>query len=153
MAAFSSLMPKSSPVLGFLCFGDPLLLSVLHPVNYIRAEGNRSECGWYGLPLWLSSKESTCNAEDAGDLGWIPGSGRSPGGGHGNSLKYCCLKNPKDREAWWATVHGVTKSWTRLKWLCTHKFTRLLFLVLLDVYLSLRQNEWWLGNLKLLSNI
>ena len=44
-----------------------------------------------------------------GDLGSIPGSGRSPGGGHGNSLQYSCLENPTDRGAWWATVQRVTK--------------------------------------------
>ena len=49
-----------------------------------------------------------------GDLGSIPGLGRSPGEGNGNPFQYFCLENPMDREAWWATVHGVTKSWTRL---------------------------------------
>ena len=48
------------------------------------------------------------------DLGSIPGSGRSPGEGNGNPLQYSCLENPMDRGAWWATVHGVAKSWTRL---------------------------------------
>ena len=48
------------------------------------------------------------------DASSIPGSGRS-GGGHGNSLKYSCLENPMDGGAWWAAVHGVAKSWTRLK--------------------------------------
>ena len=52
-------------------------------------------------------KASACNA---GDLGSIPGSGRSPGEGNGNPLQYSCLENPMDRGAWWATVHGVTKS-------------------------------------------
>ena len=47
-------------------------------------------------------------------LGSIPGLGRSPGGGHGNPLQYSCLENPMDRGAWWATVHGVTKSWAQL---------------------------------------
>ena len=47
-------------------------------------------------------------------LGSVPGSGRSPGGGHGNPLQYSCLENPMDREAWWATVHGVAKSQTQL---------------------------------------
>ena len=51
-------------------------------------------------------KESACGV---GDLGLIPGSGRSPGGGHGNPLQNSCLGNPMDRGAWWATVHGVTK--------------------------------------------
>ena len=46
------------------------------------------------------------------ELSLIPGLGRSPGKGHGNPLQYSCLENPMDREAWWATVHGVTKSWT-----------------------------------------
>ena len=44
-----------------------------------------------------------------GDMGSIPGLGRSPRGGHGNPLQYSCLENPIDREAWWATVHGVAK--------------------------------------------
>ena len=56
-------------------------------------------------------KESACSA---GDPGSIPGSGRSPGEGNGNSLQYSCLENPMDGGAWWATVHGVTKSQTRL---------------------------------------
>ena len=53
------------------------------------------------------AKASACNA---GDLGLIPGSGSSPGEGNGNPLQYSCLENPMDRGAWWATVHGVTKS-------------------------------------------
>ena len=57
-------------------------------------------------------KASACNT---GDLGSIPGSGRSPGEGNGNPLQYSCLENPMDGGAWWATVHGVSKSWTRLK--------------------------------------
>ena len=59
----------------------------------------------------LDGKESPCNA---GDLGSIPGLGRSPGGGHGNPLQYSCLENPMGRGAWWVTVHGVTNSPTRL---------------------------------------
>ena len=59
-----------------------------------------------GLPWWLSGKESTCNA---GVVGSVPGSGRSPGGGNGYPLQYSCLGNPMDRGVWWATVHGVTK--------------------------------------------
>ena len=49
------------------------------------------------------------------DVGSTPGSGRSPAGGHGNPLQYSCLENPMDRGAWQASVHGVAKSWTRLK--------------------------------------
>ena len=65
-----------------------------------------------GLPWWLSSKESVCNA---GDLGSLPGLGRSPGKGNDNPLQYPCLENPMDRGAWWAIVHGVAQSQTRLK--------------------------------------
>ena len=45
-------------------------------------------------------------------MGLIPGLGRSRGEGHGNPLQFSCLENPTDRAAWWATVHGVGKSWT-----------------------------------------
>ena len=55
--------------------------------------------------LVLSSKESTCKA---GDMDLIPGLGRSPGEGNGNTLQYSCLENSMDRGDWWATVHGVT---------------------------------------------
>ena len=49
-----------------------------------------------------------------GDTGLIPGLGRPPGEGNGNLLQYCCLENPMDGGAWWATVCGVTKSWMQL---------------------------------------
>ena len=64
-----------------------------------------------GLPWCLSGKESTCNS---GDAGLIPGSGRSPGEGNGNPLKYSCLGNPMNRRAWRATENGMAKSHTRL---------------------------------------
>ena len=63
------------------------------------------------LSMFLTGKESACNA---GDPGSIPRSGRSPGEGIDNSLQYTCLENCMDREAWWATVHEVAKSWTWL---------------------------------------
>ena len=56
-------------------------------------------------------KKSTCYA---GDLGLIPGWGRSPGEGNGNPPQYSCLENPMDGGAWWAVVCGVSESWTRL---------------------------------------
>ena len=68
----------------------------------------------------LVIKNQPANAGDVRDASLIPGSGRSPGGGHGNPLQYSCLENPKDRGAWWATtVHGVAKTQTRLKRLST----------------------------------
>ena len=58
----------------------------------------------------LASKNLPANAGDIRDVGLIPGLGRSPGGGHGNPLQYCCLENPRDRGAWQVAVHRVTKS-------------------------------------------
>ena len=63
----------------------------------------------------LVIKNPPANAGDVRDVISIPGSGRSPAGGNGNLLQYFCLKNPMDRGAWKATVHGVTKSQTQLK--------------------------------------
>ena len=60
----------------------------------------------------LVVKNLPANAGDSGNVGLIPGSGRSPGGEHGNPLQNSCLENPLDRGAWQATVHGVTDSWT-----------------------------------------
>ena len=62
------------------------------------------------LPSWLSGKEFACNAGATGDVSFISGSGRSPGGEHGNPLQYSCLENPMDRGAWQATVQRVAKS-------------------------------------------
>ena len=56
-------------------------------------------------------KESACSA---GDPGLIPGSGRAPGEGNGNPVQYSCLQNSMGRGDWWATIHGVTESWTQL---------------------------------------
>ena len=60
-----------------------------------------------GFPRGSDVKEYVCNA---GDLGSLPGSGRSPGEGNGNPLQYSCLENSMDRGAWRATVYGVSKS-------------------------------------------
>ena len=54
-------------------------------------------------------KNPPADAGDEGDVGSIPGSGRSPGEGNGNPLQYACLRNPEERGSWWATVHGVAK--------------------------------------------
>ena len=64
-----------------------------------------------GFPGGSEVKASACNA---GDLGSIPGLGRSPGEGNGSPLQYSCLENPMDGGAWWATVQGVAKSQTGL---------------------------------------
>ena len=64
-----------------------------------------------GFPGGSEVKASACNV---GDQGSIPGSGRSPGEGNGNPLRYSCLENPMDGGAWRAIVHRVAKSWTQL---------------------------------------
>ena len=68
----------------------------------------------------LTVKNLPAKAGDIKEVGLIPGSGRSPGGRHSNPFQYSCLKNPMDRGTWWATVHRITKSWTRLKRLNMH---------------------------------
>ena len=68
---------------------------------------NRVPCPKMGLPRWLNGKELACNV---GDVGLIPGLGRSSGGGNGNQLHYSCLGNPMDRETWPVTGHGITES-------------------------------------------
>ena len=64
-----------------------------------------------GFPVGPNGKESARNVRD---LGSIPGLGKSPGGGHGTHSGILAWRIPIDREAWWATIHGVTKSWIRL---------------------------------------
>ena len=77
--------------------------------------GQRLEGYNISFPGGSEGKASACNA---GDLGSIPGSGRSPGEGNGNPLQYSCLENPTDRGAWWTTVHGIAESDTteQLHW-------------------------------------
>ena len=77
--------------------------------NYF-APFEKSKVAACGLPCSLACKESTCNA---GDLGLIPGLGRSSGEGNGNPLQYSCLEDPMERRARQATVQGVARSQTR----------------------------------------
>ena len=72
---------------------------------------------YYYYNYHYRGKNSPANAGAIRDVGLIPGLGRSPGGGHGNPPQYSHLENSTDRRAWWATVYGVTESWTWLKWL------------------------------------
>jgi len=75
------------------------------------------------LKIFPGGSEVKASASNVGDPGLIPRLGRSPGEGNGNPLQYSCLENPMDGEAWWATVHGVAMSRTRLS-----DFTYLLIL-------------------------
>ena len=83
--------------------------------NNAKVEGLIPKCTiatlYGGFPGGSDSKESACNL---GDLGSIPGWGRSLEEGNGNPLQYSCLENPMDRGAWWVTVHRVAKSWVQL---------------------------------------
>ena len=72
-----------------------------------------------GFPGGSDSKKSVCNS---GDPGLIPGLGRSPEEENNSPLQYPCLENPTDTGHWQAMVHGVSKSWTRLKQLSMHTF-------------------------------
>ena len=74
-----------------------------------------------GFPGGSDGEESACSV---GDLGSIPGPGRSPREGNGNPLHYSCLENPMDGGTWQATVYGVTKSWTRLSDFAFHPSER-----------------------------
>ena len=78
------------------------------------------------LPCSSDDKESACNA---GDLGLIPRSGRSPGEGNGNPLQYSCLENPRDGGAWWAAVYGVAPSRTRLKRLSSSSSSSSIYII------------------------
>ena len=77
------------------------------------------------LPKWQSGKESACQCRRfTRDSGSIPGSGRSPGGGHGNPLQYSCLENPTSRVAWQVTVHSVAERGIELSdWALTHTYS------------------------------
>ena len=97
-------------------------------IQYIRecisSRCNLPWCAILCVLIWASQmalevKNLPANAGDARDVGWIPGLGRSPGGGNGNVSQYSCLEKPMDRGAWWAIVHRVAKSQTRLKPLST----------------------------------
>ena len=83
----------------------------------LQSLGHKLSDMTHQLTLWgfsggTDNKESACNV---GDLGSIPGSGRSPGEKNGNLLQYSCLGNSMDKGAWWVTAHGVTKSQTQLR--------------------------------------
>ena len=115
--------PDKAPqeVLMYNKYGEALFPSVLLTSQMGKWSAERLKCrppcenstqliSNRGLPRWLSGKDSTRSAGDAGDMGSIPGSGRSPGGENGNPLQYSCLESPMDRGALQATVYRVAKS-------------------------------------------
>ena len=127
------------------------LFVVMLPKAHLTLHSRMSDSRWVITPLWLCGSwrsflycSSVCSwaslvaqrlkrlpefARSAGDLGSIPGSGRSLGEGNGNPLQYSCLENPMDGGAWWSTVHGVAKSQTLLS-----DFTFCVFLPPLNIF-------------------
>ena len=87
-----------------------------------RAWGEQQRCIFTASQVVLAVNNPPSNSRDIRDLGLMPGLGRSPRLGNGTPLQYSCQENPMDREAWWATVHGVTKSWTWLSIRAQHIF-------------------------------
>ena len=101
-------------------------------------------------------KNPPANAGDMRDMGSMPGSGRSPGGWHGNPLEYSCLENPwTERGAWWVTIHWVVKSWTRLKQLSTHAYSAAVIFPKLQVNVISKLNapQWFSNTQKIRSKI
>ena len=123
-----SVNPHNSPTMSLFNTESQWLTAqvCIHHQHYIHrfsAFWLRSSVVWE-FPRWHSGKESDCNTGNSGEGGSIPGSGRSPGGGHGNPLKYSCLKNPMNRGAWRSTVHGVTEGQTQLSTFIVKKVDR-----------------------------
>ena len=88
----------------------------IHNGIFLSLKKNEFESGlvrWGSFSGGSVVRNPPANIGDPRDASSIPGSGRSPGGGHGNPLQYSCPENPMDREAWWAIVYRVTKSWTQ----------------------------------------
>ena len=88
----------------------------------------------------LVVKNPPATAGDIRDVGLILGLGRSPGEVNGNLLQYSCLENPMDRGVWWAIVHKVEQSWTRLKRLSmihTHEKQNLLYWCTMNILTSI----------------
>ena len=97
--------PRDSEQQGSLVCCSPWGCKESEMTEYLTATTNQTFSG---------SSDGKVSAYNAGDLGSIPGSERSPGEGNGNPLQYSYLENSMNRGAWWATGHGIVESWTRL---------------------------------------
>ena len=134
--SFKDKQPYSRPmevVKTWSCLGEPPGCLSASYSNCLR-DISVASC-WGVSQVALVVKNLSASAGDV-DLGLIPGSGRSPGGGNGNLLQYSCLKNSMDRGAWQPTVHGGTKSLIKLKRLNTHCWIQIL---------ALPSVAWWRG--------
>ena len=115
--SFSKMLLFSGPIQLLL----PVFASYLLLNTFLPFFSPNSMFDWVSQ-VTVVVKNPPAIAGDVRDTGLLPGSRRYPGGGHGNPLQYSCLENPLEREAWWVTVHRVTKSQTRLKRLSMHMF-------------------------------
>ena len=100
--------------MGFEALSMPLGMKLFFTSAEKKCEKDISQHVSQNFPGGSAVKNPPANEGDSGDVGSIPGSGRSPAEGNGNLLQHSCLENSMDRGAWRATVHGVRKSWTRL---------------------------------------
>ena len=101
---------------------------------------------WSGVPLpspqvALVVKNSPSNAGDTGDAGWIPESGRSPGGANSSPLQYSCLENPMDRGAWWAMVHGIAR--VGRDWTSKHRWKPSFYNQSIDINIFILLHHLW----------
>ena len=105
------------------CLFPQVSRSCINSLSKKEAKGQRhiwKDPDVRGSPDGLVVKNPPANAGDTRDAGSVPESGRTPAGGYGSPLQYSRLENPMDRGAWWATVHSVPQSQTRLKWPSRH---------------------------------
>ena len=110
---------SKSPKGLFLGFKEYNHIEIIPPEMRFHMVQRRADLELRASQVALVIKNLPAKAWDVRHMGSIPGSGRSPGEGHGNPLQYSCLENPMDRGAWRATIHRVTKSQTQLKRLST----------------------------------
>ena len=99
-------------LMGLLCTAYKGMILWLPMQRHTKNPPFARPWGAWASQVVLVVKNPSANARDIRDTGLIPGSERSPGGGHGNPFQYSCLENPMDRGWWWATVHRVAKSQT-----------------------------------------
>ena len=98
--------------MGLLCTAHKGMILWLPMQRHTKNPPLPGPWGPWDSQVVLVVKNPSANARDIRDTGLIPGSERSPGGGHGNPFQYSCLESPMDRGGWWATVHSVAKSQT-----------------------------------------